>query len=75
MKCLAFFDNGFASNVIESNKRDIRFIWDGFLLFVSPDITINDIKNGADLFDGRIVLYRELICWVKSLMVMMLEII
>ena len=55
MKCLAFFDNGFASNVIEPNKRDIRFIWDGFLLFVSPEITIDDIKKGADLFDGRIV--------------------
>ncbi len=25
-KCYCFFDNGFTSNVIEPNKRDIRFI-------------------------------------------------
>lgn len=54
-KCFAFFDNGFTSNIIEPNKRDIRFVWDGFLLFVDSNITLEDIKNKIDLFDGRIV--------------------
>lgn len=54
-KCFAFFDNGFSSNVIEPNKRDIRFIWDGFLLFVDSNITLDDIRNGVDLYNGRLV--------------------
>lgn len=54
-RCFAFFDNGFTSNIIEPNKRDIRFIWDGFLLFVDQDITLDDIRDGVDLFDERIV--------------------
>ena len=54
-RCFAFFDNGFTSNIIEPNKRDIRFVWDGFLLFVDQDITLDDIRNGVDLFDGRVV--------------------
>lgn len=54
-KCFAFFDNGFTSNIIEPNKRDIKFIWDGFLLFVNQDISLDDIRNGADLWDARIV--------------------
>ena len=54
-KCYVFFDNGFSSNVIEPNKRDIRFVWDGFLLFVSPDISLEDIKNGINLHDERLV--------------------
>lgn len=54
-KCLAFFDNGFTSNIIEPNKRDIKFIWDGFLVFVDQNITLEDIRNGKDLFDSRLV--------------------
>lgn len=54
-KCFAFFDNGFVSNVIESNKRDIRFIWDGFLLFVDREITLDDIRLGVDLYNSRLV--------------------
>ena len=54
-KCFAFFDNGFTSNIIEPNKRDIKFIWDGFLLFVDSNITLDDIRAGQDLFDGRLV--------------------
>lgn len=54
-KCFAFFDNGFSSNVIEPNKRDMKFIWDGFLLFVDQDITLDDIRSGVDLFDSRLV--------------------
>lgn len=54
-KCYAFFDNGFTSNVIEPNKRDIKFVWDGFLLFVDKEITLEDIRNGVDLWDARIV--------------------
>lgn len=54
-RCFAFFDNGFTSNIIEPNKRDIRFVWDGFLLFVDQNITLEDIRDGVDLFDGRIV--------------------
>ncbi len=54
-KCFAFFDNGFASSVIEPNKRDMKFIWEGFLLFVDQDITLDDIRNGVDLFDARLV--------------------
>lgn len=54
-KCFAFFDNGFTSNIIEPNKRDIRFIWDGFLLFVDNQITLEDIRSGINLFNGRLV--------------------
>lgn len=54
-KCYAFFDNGFTSNIIEPNKRDIKFIWDGFLLFVDQDVTLDDIRNGVDLWDARMV--------------------
>ncbi|MDE6292844.1 MAG: hypothetical protein K2L98_04100 [Bacilli bacterium] len=54
-KCLLFFDNGFTSNIIEPNKRDIRFIWDGFLLLVDKEISIDDIKDGINLHDERLV--------------------
>lgn len=54
-KCLLFWDNGFVSNIIEPNKRDMRFIWDGFLLFVDKDISIDDIKQGINLHDERLV--------------------
>lgn len=54
-KCFCFFDNGFSSNVIEPNKRDIKFIWDGFILFVDNDITLGDIQNGVDLYNARLV--------------------
>lgn len=54
-KCYAFFDNGFTSNIIEGNKRDMRFVWDGFLLFVDQSINLDDIRNGVDLFDSRLV--------------------
>lgn len=55
MKCFTFFDNGFKSNIIEPNKRDIRFIWDGFILFVNPVIDLDDMQNGVNLWDARIV--------------------
>lgn len=55
LKCYCFFDNGFSSNIIEPNKRNIKFIWDGFLLFVDSDVTIEHIKNGIDLYNGRLV--------------------
>lgn len=55
MKCYNFFDNGFKSNIIESNKRDIRFVWDGFIMFVDPSIQLEDIKNGVSLYNARIV--------------------
>lgn len=55
MKCYTFFDNGFKSNVIEPNKRDIRFIWDGFIMFVDPMIRLEDIQKGISLYDARIV--------------------
>ena len=54
-KCYTFFDNGFKSTIIAPNNRDIRFIWDGFLLFVDSDITLNDIKNGTNLYNSRLV--------------------
>lgn len=54
-KCLAFFDNGFTSNIIEPNKRDAKFIWDGFLLFVDKETTLDDIRNQVNLFDSRLV--------------------
>lgn len=54
-KCYCFFDNGFSSNIIEPNKRDIKFIWDGFIMFVDPNITIENMKESADLFNGRLV--------------------
>lgn len=66
-KCFAFFDNGFTSNIIEPNKRDIKFVWDGFLLFVDEDITLDDMKNGIDLYEGRLVaLQRTSIIHQKS---------
>lgn len=55
MKCFAFFDNGFTSNIIEPNKRDIRFIWDGFLLFVNQDMALDDMRLGTNLWDARLV--------------------
>lgn len=58
-KCFVFFNNGFTSNVIEPNKRDIRFVWDGLLLFVSPDIEIEDIRNGVDLYNERLVAFQR----------------
>ncbi len=54
-KCYLFLDNGFSSNVIEPNKRDIKFIWDGFMLFTDLEITPEDIRNGVDLYDARLV--------------------
>ena len=54
-KCYCFFDNGFTSNVIEPNKRDIRFIWDGFILFIDKNISLEDIRHGIDLYDSRLV--------------------
>lgn len=54
-KCLCFFDNGFSSNVIEPNKRDIKFIWDGFILFVDKSISLDDIRCGTDLHDARLI--------------------
>lgn len=54
-KCLLFFDNGFVSNIIEPNKRDMRFVWDGFLLFVDKEISISDIRDGINLHDERLV--------------------
>ena len=52
---LLFFDNGFASNIIEPNKRDIRFLWDGFILFTDKETTLEDMKNGINLYDSRLV--------------------
>lgn len=54
-KCYCFFDNGFASNIIEPNKRDIRFLWDGFILFTDKKTTLEDMKNGINLYDSRLV--------------------
>lgn len=54
-KCYCFFDNGFTSNVIEPNKRDIKFIWDGFIMFVDSNITLDDIRRGISLYNGRLV--------------------
>ncbi|MDE5631034.1 MAG: hypothetical protein K2I70_05485 [Bacilli bacterium] len=54
-RCLLFFDNGFCSNVIEPNMRDMKFIWDGFLLFIDKSVSIDDIKSGIDLHDERLV--------------------
>ncbi len=54
-KCYLFLDNGFTSNIIEPNKRDIQFIWDGFLLFTDSEITPEDIQNGVDLYQARLV--------------------
>lgn len=53
-KCFAFFDNGFTSNVI-SCTRPIKFIWDGFLLFVDDDVTLEDIRNNVNLYNSRLV--------------------
>lgn len=54
-KCFLFFDNGFTSNIVEPNNRDMRFIWDGFYLFVDQDTTLSDIQSGIDLYDSRLV--------------------
>ncbi len=54
-RCYCFFDNGFASNVIEPNKRDIRFIWDGFILFTDKDVTLEDLQQGINLYESRLV--------------------
>ena len=54
-KCFLFFDNGFSSNIIEPNKRDIKFIWDGFILFVDKNVSLEDIKAGINLHDARLV--------------------
>lgn len=54
-KCYCFLDNGFSSNIIEPNKRDIKFIWDGFILFTDPTTTLEDIQNGIDLYNSRLV--------------------
>lgn len=54
-KCFCFFDNGFNSNILNGSTRDIRFIWDGFILFTDKDITLEDLKNGVDLYDSRLV--------------------
>lgn len=54
-KCYCFFDNGFTSNIIEPNKRDIKFIWDGFIVFVDSNITLEDLKCGINLYNGRLV--------------------
>lgn len=54
-KCYCFFDNGFSSNVIEPNKRDIRFIWDGFILFTDKDVTLENMQHGINLYNARLV--------------------
>lgn len=54
-RCFLFFDNGFTSNVVEPNNREMRFIWDGFYLFVDRDTTLSDIQSGIDLYDSRLV--------------------
>lgn len=54
-KCFCFFDNGFSSNAVGTNNRNIKFIWDGFILFVNPDVTLEDIRNGINLYDARLV--------------------
>ncbi len=54
-RCFVFFDNGFTSTYVETNKRDIKYIWDGFLLFVDKSIDIEEIKKGIDLHDARIM--------------------
>ena len=51
-KCFVFFDNGFTSTYVETNKK---YIWDGFLLFVDKNIDIEDIKKGINLHDARIM--------------------
>lgn len=55
MKCYCFFDNGFTSNIINGNNRDMRFIWDGFILFVDRSISLEDIRNETDLYNARLV--------------------
>lgn len=59
-KCLIFWDNGFTSNIIEPNNRNMKFIWDGFLLFIDKDISIDDISKGINLFDQRLVALQRL---------------
>ncbi len=54
-KCYCFFDNGFSSNIIEPNKREIKFIWDGFILFTDKDCSLQDIEQGIDLSNARLV--------------------
>ncbi len=54
-KCFVFFDNGFDSTFVETNTREIKYIWDGFLLFVDKNVDLEDIKNGINLHDARIM--------------------
>lgn len=54
-KCFCFFDNGFSSSVIEPNKRDIKFLWDGFLLIVDSEVTLDDLRSGINLYDARLI--------------------
>lgn len=66
-KCFLFFDNGFKSSIIEPNNREMRFIWDGFYLFVDEKTTVDDLKNGIDLYDARLVaLQRTSVRGLKS---------
>lgn len=66
-KCLLFLDNGFTSSIIEPNKRDMRFIWDGFYLFVDEATSIEDLKAGLDLYHDRLVaLQRTSVRGIKS---------
>lgn len=58
-KCFCFFDNGFNSNIIEPNKRDIKFIWDGFILLVDENVTLEDIRNGVNLYNARLVAFQR----------------
>lgn len=55
MQCLLFLDNGFCSTYVETNKRDIKYIWDGFVLFIPKDMTLDDIRNGVNLHDTRLM--------------------
>lgn len=54
-KCYLFFDNGFSSNVIEPNKRDIKFIWDGFILFTDKNVFLENMQNDINLHNSRLV--------------------
>lgn len=66
-KCFLFLDNGFTSSIIEPNKRDMRFIWDGFYLFVDEETTIDDLTQGIDLYNARLVaLQRTSVRGLKS---------
>lgn len=54
-KCFCFFNNGFSSNIINGSTRDIRFIWDGFILFTDYNVSVEDLQNEIDLYDSRLV--------------------